>query len=821
MSLTPGSRLGPYEIVSSLGAGGMGEVYRAHDPRLGRDVALKILPAALSADPDSLARFTREARAVAALNHPNIVTLHSTEESDGVRFMTMELIEGRTLERLIPSTGVSRAQFFDVSMGIAEALSAAHQKNITHRDLKPLNVMLTNSGHVKVLDFGLAQSRSQEANAGVEATRELLTQAGMVVGTAPYMSPEQVEARPLDGRSDIFSLGIVMYQMLTGARPFRGESSQGLMASILRDQPKAIRDFRSDVSEGVIRLIDRCLKKSPVDRIQSAQEVLFELKALRRASESGETATRARDESVEPTALLTASATAPRSSRRLLVAGAAIVIAASVGWWALHDRTTESAAGRPSSSDRKQDTSIAVLPFADLSADQGGAYLGAGVAETISTALSKLPGLSITVRSQASSPHDQAAGLREIGKQLGVANILTGSIQRAGGQLRIAARLVRADTEGILWSNVFDRPAADIFAVQDEVARNVAQALELTLNTASTTAAPTGGTKNTEAYDAYLLGRYHWNRRTTDGMIQATAAFKKAIDLDPNYAQAWSGLADAYSLSIPTEYNVPSLDPAEALRRAEEAARKATALAPGLGEAQVSLGMALSNSGRSGMESFERAVALSPSYASAHQFYAYELGPVGRWDEATREMELAHRLDPLSHVITLSLAATYDGADRFAEASPLYAQGLAQSPEAWYAWVMRFAHDLALSKMDDAAVSLRTGLNGIAFTIVTKDERARMIRLADEWAIPATREKATENIIRTGEPLQALALARWQRGDKATIETLEAIVRDDRRKGVSSALVVYGILGPKLRLDPRVQAVARQLGFPPLQTSAR
>lgn len=799
----------------------MGEVYRAHDPRLGRDVALKILPAALSADPDSLERFTREARAVAALNHPNIVTLHSTEESGGVRFMTMELIEGRTLDRMIPSTGVSLAQFFDVSMGIAEALSAAHQKNITHRDLKPLNVMLTNSGHVKVLDFGLAQSRSKEANVEVEAAREQLTQAGMVVGTAPYMSPEQVEARPLDGRSDIFSFGIVMYQMLTGARPFRGESSPALMASILRDQPEAIRNIRSDVPEGVIRLIERCLKKSPVDRIQSAREILIELKELRRASESGETATRAREESVEPTSLMEASGAAQHSSRRLMMVAAAIVIAVSVGWWSLHGRTSAAVGDRASPSDRKQDTSIAVLPFVDLSAEQGGAYLGAGVAETISTALSRLPGLSITVRSQASSPHDQAVGLREIGRQLGVANILTGSIQRAGGQLRIAARLVRADTEAILWSNVFDRPASDIFAVQDEVARNVAQALQITLNTTAVPATPTGGTRNTEAYDSYLLGRYHWNRRTTDGMIQATAAFKKAIDLDPNYAQAWSGLADAYSLSIPTEYNVPGLDPAEALRRAEEAARKATALAPDLGEAHVSLGMALSNSGRSGMESFERAVALSPSYASAHQFYAYELGPVGRWDEATREMELAHRLDPLSHVITLSLAATYDGADRFAEASSLYAQGLAQSPEAWYGWVLRFAHDLALRKLEDAAVSLRTGLNGIAFTVVTRDERARMIRLADDWANAATREKATENIIHTGEPLQALALARWQRGDKAAIETLEAIVRDDRRKGVSSALTVYGILGPKLRLDPRVQAVARQLGFPPLQISAR
>ncbi len=794
----------------------MGEVYRAHDPRLGRDVALKILPAALSADPESLERFTREARAVAALNNPHIVTLHSTEEANGVRFMTMELIEGQTLDRMIPPSGVSLPLFFEVSTGMADALSAAHQKGITHRDLKPLNVMMTNSGHVKVLDFGLARSGgpglAPGASAEDESTRERLTQAGMVVGTAPYMSPEQVEGRPLDGRSDIFSLGIVMYQMVTGTRPFRGDTSPSLMASILRDHPRPVRDLRADMPDGVIRLIERCLEKNPRDRVQSAQEVLIELKALRRAWESDPTQGRSADASVNPTVLMEASSAAHFSRSRVALIAALLVVAASVGWWALRGRRPGAGADRPVSSDRKQDTSIGVLPFAELNADQN-AYLGAGVAETISTALSKVPGLSITVRSQASTPHDAAAGLREIGRQLGVANILTGSIQRAGGQLRIAARLVRAETEEILWSNVFDRPASDIFAVQDEVARNVAQALQLTLNAGA--AAPVGGTRNTEAYDAYLLGRYHWNRRTTDGMIQATAAFKKAIELDPNYAQAWSGLADAYSLSIPTEYDVPGLDPKEALRLAEEAARKAIALAPDLGEAQVSLGMALSLSGRSGMEALERAVALSPSYATGHQFYSYELSGMGRWEEARREMEMAHRLDPLSHVITLSLAVGYDALDRFADASPLYAQGLAQSPEAWYGWVMKFAHDLALRQMDDAAVSLRNGLKGFGFTVVSPEERSRMIRLADLWATPATREKATDAIIRTGEPFQALALARWQRGDEAVIETLTAMVRDNRAKDRFQSSSFYAILGPRLRADPRVQALTRQLGLPP------
>ena len=285
MSFVPGSRLGPYEIRGTLGAGGMGTVYRAHDPRLARDIALKILPDNVARDAESLARFTREARAVAALNHPHIVTIHSTEDVDGLRFITMELIEGRTLDQLIAATGVSLSQFFNVSIAIAEALAAAHQKQITHRDLKPGNVMVTDSGLVKVLDFGLARGGEATTNPAEQMT--LMTQAGMVLGTAPYMSPEQVEARAVDPRSDIFSLGIVMYETATGSRPFTGDTPTSLMLSILKDHPRSISEIRRDVPEGVAQLVGRCLEKNPRDRVQTTQEILIELKAHRRAWESG------------------------------------------------------------------------------------------------------------------------------------------------------------------------------------------------------------------------------------------------------------------------------------------------------------------------------------------------------------------------------------------------------------------------------------------------------------------------------------------------------------------------------------------------------
>ena len=278
MALDAGSKLGPYEIRGPLGAGGMGMVYRAHDHRLGRDIALKILPESVARDAESLARFTREARAVAALNHPNIVTIHSTEEVEGLRFITMELIEGRTLDQLISPVGVSLAHFFNVAIAITDALSAAHQKRITQRDLKPGNVMVTESGLVKVLDFGLARGGDESPAASVEQAT-LLTQAGTVLGTAPYMSPEQVEARAIDHRSDIFSLGVVMYEMAAGSRPFQGDTPTSLMLSILKDHPRSISEIRHDVPEGIAQLIGRCLEKNARDRVQTTQEILIELKA--------------------------------------------------------------------------------------------------------------------------------------------------------------------------------------------------------------------------------------------------------------------------------------------------------------------------------------------------------------------------------------------------------------------------------------------------------------------------------------------------------------------------------------------------------------
>src|SRR5262245_2868336 len=288
MPLAVGARLGPYEILSALGAGGMGEVYRARDTKLKRDVALKVLPQAFAQDPGRLARFQREAELLATLNHPNVAAIFSIEEAGGAQFITMELVEGCTLDQMTPTGAVSAAQLFDIAIALADALSAAHRKHIIHRDLKPGNVMMTDDGRVKVLDFGLARAVDPDpAHPEDEVTHLGLTQTGIIVGTVPYMSPEQIEAKPLDHRTDLFSLGVILYELATGERPFRGDSSPALMSSILKDRPRPIEERRPDIPDAVSRLIERCLEKQPRDRIQTATEILAELKAQRRAWESG------------------------------------------------------------------------------------------------------------------------------------------------------------------------------------------------------------------------------------------------------------------------------------------------------------------------------------------------------------------------------------------------------------------------------------------------------------------------------------------------------------------------------------------------------
>jgi len=424
MPLASGSCLGSYTIVAPLGTGGMGEVYRAHDPRLGRDVALKVLPADMAGDPSRLERFTREARAIAALNHPHIVTIYSTEEADGIRFLTMELVEGQPLDALIPASGMPLARFLELALPLADALSAAHQKQITHRDLKPANVMVARDGRLKVLDFGLASAPTTTLGAHSLVTSPQVTTPGTIIGTMPYMSPEQVEGKQLDHRTDLFSIGVMFHEMLVGTRPFSGESSPQLMSAILRDTPSSTSDLRSDVPDALSRLIARCLEKQPDDRVQTARDIYNELRHVQKQLESG--------------------------SRPKPGSGSARAAVVDSLW-------------------------LAVLPFTTRGADEDARTLADGLTEDITAGLARFPYLSVVAEHSARQHKDTTADVRQIGRVLGARYILDGGVRRGGTSIRITARLVDAGSGAQLWSETYTREPAqgNLLAVQDDVTDRV------------------------------------------------------------------------------------------------------------------------------------------------------------------------------------------------------------------------------------------------------------------------------------------------------------------------------------------------------------
>jgi non-specific serine/threonine protein kinase len=480
-----GQTLSHYSILDKLGEGGMGTVYLAEDTSLGRRVALKVLPSQMASDPDRLRRFKREAKTVAALSHPNIVTLYSVEESDYGHFITMELVEGESLEELIGAHGLSLEKIFSIAIPLADALSAAHRQGITHRDLKPANVMITGDGRVKILDFGLAKLQPESgAPEEPEMATLALTREGMVMGTVPYMSPEQVQGRRVDHRADIFSLGVLLYEMATGTRPFKGETSADLISSILRDAPQPVTEVNVDLPNHLGRVVNRCLEKDLQRRYQTALDVKNELEQLQKeGSEAGSEAM----------------------------------------------------------------ASIAVLPFADLSPEKDQDYFCEGLAEELINALFKIEGLRVASRASAFQIKDTVSDLREIGRRLNVETVLGGSVRKAGDRLRITAQLTKVADGYHMWSERYDRQLEDVFAIQDEISESIAQALKVTLGPPTVRGAVRAPKVDVQAYDLYLRGRKFFYQFRQQGFEFARQMFARAIVIDPSYARAYAGVADCCS----------------------------------------------------------------------------------------------------------------------------------------------------------------------------------------------------------------------------------------------------------------------------------
>jgi serine/threonine protein kinase/Flp pilus assembly protein TadD len=468
-----GRTLGHYRVTTSIGAGGMGEVYRATDTKLGRDVALKVLPADVAGDPERLERFQREAKALAALDHPNIVTIHSVEETGGVHFLTMQLVEGQPLDRLIPGGGLPVDRLLAIGEAIADALAAAHERSIVHRDLKPANVMVTTQGRVKVLDFGLAKVVDKGARGNLDAATALQTRDGVVMGTVPYMSPEQVAGRTVDLRTDIFSLGVMLYELATGSRPFIGSSSAAVVSAILRDRPAPVSDRRADLPPDLDRLIGRCLEKDRDRRIQTARDVRNELDAL---------------------------------AERRLPSGAR--------------PRADAAAGR---------RSIVVVPFANLSPDPDNEYFSDGLTEEIISDLSKVKALSVISRTSAMQLKGAKKDARTIGRELGVQFVLDGSVRKAGNSLRITAQMVDAATDAPVWSDKYSGTVDDVFEVQERVSREIVKALDITLTSDEHRRLSERPIADARAFELYLQARQELRRYAVD---RALALLGEAVRIE-------------------------------------------------------------------------------------------------------------------------------------------------------------------------------------------------------------------------------------------------------------------------------------------------
>ena len=793
-----GKTLGHYEVIGLLGKGGMGEVYRARDTKLKRDVALKVLPADLASDPARLERFQREAETVAGLSHPHIVTLYSVEEDQDTRFLTMELVEGQGLDEILTPDGLPLPKVFEIGIAVADALAAAHEKGIVHRDLKPANVMVTRDGHVKVLDFGLAKLAEDKPAPDLEVTEALgLTQEGAILGTVPYMSPEQLRGQDVDHRSDIFSLGILLYEIATGRRPFQGNNNADLTSSILKDTPSALSQLRPDLPRHLGRIVAQCLEKEPKDRYHSAVDIRNELRGLRREMESGVS---------QATGPISGVHGAPQKSRTGLWLGiaATVVVLAGLAFFLGRGRQTPQAqtAKTPALSDK----SIAVLAFADMSPGKDQEYFSDGIAEELLNLLAKIPELKVISRSSSFSYKGKDVPLKQIGKELGVANILEGSVRKAGNQVRISAQLIEAGTDTELWSKTYDRTLDDIFAIQDEIAADVVSQLKVTL----LGDVPKSKAVDPQAYSLFLQARNVSRIGSAESLERAVKLHKQALAIDADYAAAWDGLANVY-----INQSGRTRPRAEGYELARESAKKALAIDPDDAKGYDRLGwIALMYDGdlAAAARYYRRALDLDPNDIYILANASDVLSELGRSNEAVAIMEYVAERDPLNPTMFMKLGVRYYYARQWKEAIASCREAQRLSPD------MFGPHNIIGSSL----VGMGDGKSALDEFALVQIEPVRVLGSAVSLRMLGRRqesdEKLREFIDRWGGQLPELVAGIYaQFGDvEKAFEWLDKWQEIEGRVPLDYQDFSYD----SLRNDPRWIKLLEKIGRSPAQLNA-
>jgi len=736
LTLSPGTRLGSYEIVSPIGAGGMGEVYRARDEKLGREIAVKVLPENLASDAEAVARFEREAFAVAALSHPNILSIFDFGSEGGISFVVTELLEGETLREKLAAGPLPVRRAADYATQIAEGLAAAHGRGVVHRDLKPENLFVTKDGYVKILDFGLARRTPLVGEESEAPTVTALTEPGVVLGTVGYMSPEQARGQLADSRSDIFSFGVVLYEMLSGERLFRRGSAAETLTAILRDDPPELPEKMRDVSPALERIARRCLEKDPESRFQLARDLAFALEALAGSP--------ARPQAPAP------------------------------GF-------------RTPGMEAKPKRSVAVLFFKDLARDPENAHLGLGLADATITELALVKSLLVRPTAAILRYQDRSVDPEQAGRELGVDAVVDGNFQRSGPRLRVTVQLISTADGRSLWGSKIDTTLDDIFRMQDEVSRKIAQALEVELSPADERRLARAPRHTGEAYELYLKGRFHLFRETLENIRAAIDCFEKARDADPGFALAWAGLSAAYTRMGFT------FDPeGDWLERAEAACEKALAIDSGLSEGLFLKGL-LAWTPRRGFDhagairGLLTAIAARPNLTDAHETLALVFLHVAMLEESERHFGQALAIDPQSTLADIHLGFCRYLQGRYRESLDISEAANGKNPSSWG------SYQIALAR----------------------------IRLGDPEAALQTIERAFRDAPRSSDVLfYSLSglIAALQGKASAAREQIELIVRNKKSFGhyhhaQYDIACTYALLGEKDRALDWLADAARN-GFP-------